>query len=159
MSDPIVKITDDMREIIRRAILCFVATVNPDGTPNLSPKASLTTRGDALLFANIASPDTVRNLRHNPGMEVNVVDVFARRGYRFAGPATVLGESDLEFHEVAAWVKATNGEVYPVFDVVRLVPSRALELRSPAYTIGHAEETTLVKTYRTKYAAMLTKAW
>jgi hypothetical protein len=57
MSEPGIEITDDMHEIVRRAILSFVATVNEDGSPNLSPKASLTVRGNALFFANIASPD------------------------------------------------------------------------------------------------------
>ena len=146
-----IEITADMREIISRAILCFVATVNENGTPNLSPKASLTVRGNALLFANIASPTTVSNLKRNPAMELNVVDVFARRGYRFAGDADVLSETEPEFREVSAWVKVTNGEIYPVFDVIRLVPSRVQEVRSPAYEIGHAEEAFLVHSYRSKY--------
>jgi hypothetical protein len=38
------EITGDMEAIIKQAILSFVATVNEDGTPNLSPKASLTVR-------------------------------------------------------------------------------------------------------------------
>ena len=33
------KITDDMKDIIGRAILSFVATVNEDGTPNLSSES------------------------------------------------------------------------------------------------------------------------
>jgi predicted pyridoxine 5'-phosphate oxidase superfamily flavin-nucleotide-binding protein len=61
-----VEITEDMETIIKRAILSFAATVNEDGTPNLSPKATLTVRNISLYLADIASPGTARNLRRNP---------------------------------------------------------------------------------------------
>ncbi|MFL6703837.1 MAG: pyridoxamine 5'-phosphate oxidase family protein, partial [Paraburkholderia graminis] len=53
-----IEINADAEAIIKRAILSFVATVNDDGTPNLSPKASLTVRNGVLYFADIASPAT-----------------------------------------------------------------------------------------------------
>jgi predicted pyridoxine 5'-phosphate oxidase superfamily flavin-nucleotide-binding protein len=72
------EITVDMEAIIKQAILSFVATVNEDGTPSLSPKASLTVRDGALYFADIASPRTILNLKRNPAVEINVIDVFQR---------------------------------------------------------------------------------
>jgi predicted pyridoxine 5'-phosphate oxidase superfamily flavin-nucleotide-binding protein len=153
MSDDRPAITDDMRSIVRRAILCFVATVSEDGTPNLSPKASLAFRGDALLFANIASPQTVRNIRRNPAVEINVVDFLARRGYRFSGRAIILEPEDEAFRDIAAWVKSTNGEIYPVFDVIRIDIAKVRPVLSPAYTIGGVDEATLTESYRRKYGA------
>ena len=83
-------ITDDMKRIVESTRLAFVATVNPDGTPNLSPKSSLAVLGeDRIGFADIASPNTVRNLGTNPAIEVNAIDIFMRRGYRFRGTATL----------------------------------------------------------------------
>ena len=85
----------DMKAIVADTILCFAATVNPDGSPNLSPKSSLRVHGDRhLLFANIASPGTVRNLRRDPRIEINCVDIFARRGSRFKGRATIHSAGD-----------------------------------------------------------------
>ena len=75
-----IEINADAEAIIKQAILSFVATVNEDGTPNLSPKASLTVRNGVLYFADIASPGTIRNLRRNPAVEINVIDIFQRRG-------------------------------------------------------------------------------
>src|ERR1700755_1937426 len=85
-----IDIPADAEAIIKRAILSFVATVNEDGTPNLSPKASLTVVNGMLFFADIASPQTILNLTHNPSIEINVVDIFQRRGYRFKGSASIL---------------------------------------------------------------------
>ncbi|HTS54181.1 MAG TPA: hypothetical protein VMH26_12975 [Burkholderiales bacterium] len=42
------------------------------------------------VFANIRSPGTLSNLRQNANVEVNVVDPFVRKGYRFKGVASVL---------------------------------------------------------------------
>ena len=69
------KLTDDTKAVVERVRLGFVATVCPDGTPNLSPKGTLAVADDEhLVFADLRSPGTIGNLRSNPGMEVNVVD-------------------------------------------------------------------------------------
>jgi general stress protein 26 len=85
-----------MKRVVREQRLGFVATVCPDGTPNLSPKGTTTVwDDDHLVFAHLYSPNTVENLRHNPAIEFNVVDVFSRKGYRFKGTAEVLTEGPL----------------------------------------------------------------
>src|SRR4051794_21356688 len=145
-------LTADMRDVIQRAILSFVATVNEDGSPNLSPKASLVARNDTLFFADIASPQTIKNVHRNPEIAINVVDVFARRGYRFNGTASVLpvGDPDREF--VAERVRQTNGSDYPVNHVVRIDVREALPLLSPAYRFGEgASEDALRPVYLAKY--------
>ena len=129
-------LTADMIDVIQRVILSFAATANEDGSPNLSPKASLIARNDALFFADIASPRTINNIRRNPEISINVVDVFSRRGYRFNGRARVLPVDDADREFVAEWVCRTNGSDYPVDDVVRIDVRKALPLLSPAYRFG-----------------------
>src|SRR6516162_5980465 len=69
------KLTADMKRVVMEQRLAFVATVCPDGTPNLSPKGTIAVWDDNhLVFADIRSPRTVANLRNNPAVEVNVVD-------------------------------------------------------------------------------------
>lgn len=83
-------LTEDMKRVVREQGLGFHATVCEDGSPNLSPKG--TTRvwdDDHLFFADISSPRTVANIRRGSLVEVNVVDPFVRKGYRFKGPAVV----------------------------------------------------------------------
>jgi len=89
------KLDADMQSLVRRTILCFAATINGDGSPNLSPKSTLIVHDDDhLLFSNIASPRTVANLRLDPRIEINCVDIFSRRGYRFTGHASVRSAGD-----------------------------------------------------------------
>src|SRR2546426_2405350 len=95
-------LTEDMRQVVE-AQLGFIATVCPDGTPNLSPKGTTTVwDDDHLVFADIRSPRTIANLKQNPAIEINVVDWFTRKGYRFKGIATVI-ESGSLFTELVAF--------------------------------------------------------
>src|SRR5512139_39581 len=89
-------LTADMKRVVEEQHLGFVATVCPDGTPNLSPKGTTAVWDpDHLVFANIRSPGTLANLRQNANVEVNVVDPFVRKGYRFKRVASVLESGPL----------------------------------------------------------------
>lgn len=72
-------LTDEMHRMLGVG-LGFVATVNEDGTPNRSPKGTLSVwDDDHLAFADIASPQTSASLDRDPAVEINVVDPLIRR--------------------------------------------------------------------------------
>ena len=128
-------LTDGMKQLVEQQRLGFVATVCADGTPNLSPKGTVSVLDDDhLMFADIRSPGTVANLRGNPSIEVNVVDPFVRKGYRFKGRAEVL-EEGADFERLMA-VFVGRG----VFDAPRRIQTivvvrvdQARPLISPGY--------------------------
>lgn len=143
----------DMAALIRRTILCSAATINADGSPNLSPKSTLAVHDDEhLLFANIASPGTVANLRRDPRIEINCVDIFSRRGYRFSGLASVRSKGDPIYEQVAAALRAEYNNAVPVHDVVLVKVISAKPVLSPAYTfIPGTTEAKLREAYAGKY--------
>lgn len=134
-------LTEDAKRVVREQRLGFVATVCPDGTPNLSPKGTTAVwDDDHLVFADLRSPQTIRNLRDNPAVEVNVVDPIRRKGYRFKGTGTVLTEGD-RFEEIVRSFKVDR-EIDPsrVRAVVVIEVTQAQPLISPAYDSGATEE-------------------
>jgi len=132
-------LTDDIRDFVNRTKLGFIATVCPDGTPNLSPKGTTVVWDEEyILFADIHSPGTVQNLRANPAIEINVVDIFTRKGYRFKGKATVHTNGDL-FNQVAEFYKTLDSK-HKIQSVVMTKVERVLPIYSPAYDIGQSEE-------------------
>ena len=139
-------LTDDMKRVLTEQRLIFAATVCPDGTPNLSPKATtMVWDDDHILFTDLASPGTMRNLAHNPSIEINVVDQFARKGYRFKGTVVVHSGDELE---AAVKERMRNGasNVTGLADSVRAVVlirvEQALPLVSPGYWGGATEAET-----------------
>ncbi len=131
-------LTAEMQRLVNDQKLGFVATVSSEGRPNLSPKGTLAVWDEHhLIFADISSPHTVANVRRHPFVEVNVVDPFARKGFRFRGTATVI-ESGEE------WARAlqffTKMGVQRADERVRaavvIKVEQALPLVSPLYRTG-----------------------
>lgn len=128
----------DVRRVVDEQRLCFAATVNADGTPNLSPKGSIRVwDDDHLVFADIRSPGTIRNLEARPAIEINVVDPISRKGYRFRGSARVL-HSGAEYDRALAALRA-SGVASPVGAVVLVRVEAVSALVSPAYDTGASE--------------------
>ncbi|HEV2429792.1 MAG TPA: pyridoxamine 5'-phosphate oxidase family protein [Thermoplasmata archaeon] len=134
-----VVLTRDMKRVVREQRLGFVATVCPDGTPNLSPKGS--TRvwdDDHLVFADALSPRTIRNLVERPAVEVNVVDPFRRRGYRFKGTGQVL-RSGPEFQRIREMYKSDGADIHRIRAIVLITIKFAAPLDAPIYDSGIAD--------------------
>ena len=136
-------LTKEMKQAVEDQRLAFVATVDADGTPNLSPKGTITVLDDDhLMFADLASPGTVANLRRHPGVEVNVVDVLARKGFRFKGRGAVYDEGE-RFEELlavyASGPRAVDRARERIHHVVVIELERCLPLVSPAYDSGATE--------------------
>src|SRR5262245_46664563 len=101
-------LTSDMRRVIEQQRLGFVATAAADGTPNVSPRGTFAVLDErTIAFGEIRSPATIRNLRANPRIEVNFVDVFTRSGYRFAGMASVVERGDAGFDALLPKLQST----------------------------------------------------
>jgi uncharacterized protein len=136
-----VELSADMRRVVLEQRLGFVATVTADGRPNVSPKGTLTVWDDHhLVFADVASPVTVENLRSNPYVEVNVVDPIVRKGYRFKGTATV--HTDGTTYEQGLAVLRAQGSTMTadrVRSIVLIAVTAAAPLWSPAYDTGATE--------------------
>lgn len=131
-------ISADMQRVVEETRLGFVATVCPDGTPNLSPKGTTAVwDADHLVFANIRSPGTLANLRQNANVEVNVVDPFVRKGYRFKGVASIL-ESGPLYDKVIAFYKE-RGSASVIREVVMIRVYTAQPIDSPAYDLDLTE--------------------
>ena len=133
--------TPGMTQVVREQRLGFVATVNADGTPNLSPKGTFAVVDMATVaFAEICSPGTLRNLAANPAVEVNFVDPFTRSGCRLFGTARIVRRDDAGFDGLLP-LFADHADLVPRIQAIVLIAvTRALSLSSPAYDDGASED-------------------
>lgn len=135
-------LTPDMKRVLAEQRLAFAATVCPDGTPNLSPKGTTVVWDDEhLVFVDLASPQTIANLRKNPTIELNVVDQLVRKGYRFKGTATVLADGPVFDEAIGHYAADPHFADYTgrARHVVLICVEQALPLLSPAYELGVTE--------------------
>jgi uncharacterized protein len=90
-----------------------------------------------LVFADICSPGTIANLRHNPVLEINVVDSLSRKGYRFKRTATILREGR-QFDEIIEFYRR-RGSTTVKHHIVLVKIERADPLVSAVYDMRRSE--------------------
>lgn len=156
----LMELTHDMRTVISEQRLCYAATICEDGSPNLSPKGTIAVLDrTVIMFADIRSPKTVENLERDPRIEVNVVDPFRRRGYRFKGRGRVVASGEdferaLSIYESGPF--SLEGARDRIRHIVLIEVERAEEVTSPAYDAGATEEELVARWthhYRSVYPA------
>ena len=132
-------ISMDIRRFVNRQKLGYVATVSGNNTPNLSPKGTIIVWDSrTLAFADICSPNTIRNISSNPSVEINIVDPLLRKGFRFAGRARAIKEGRM-FEEILAHYKR-DGIKSSIRAIVLVEVSCISEVISPLYAQGLSEE-------------------
>lgn len=131
---------DAMKRLITNHRAGMVATVNDDGTPAVSPKATFVIVDDATLaFGNIRSPGTLANIRKRPAVEINFIDVLTRRAVRVAGTARIVAKATAS--DALAQAMRADWDEYldHISDYVEIAIARAELILSPAYDLGYTE--------------------
>jgi hypothetical protein len=132
-------ITQKIKDFLNLQKLGYVATVSPDGTPNLSPKGTIIGwDSNVLAFADIRSPDTMKNLQNNPHVEINVIDPLSRKGYLFKGVAHIV-EDGILFKEILSHYRH-NGIKSKIKSIVLVDVSSVTDVISPLYDLGFSEQ-------------------
>ena len=86
----------EAKKIINEFGPALIATASKSGKPNVSPKGSFRVLDDEhVIFANIASPRTIANLKENPQLTAIMLDRSSRKGCRIWGKAEILDRGDL----------------------------------------------------------------
>jgi predicted pyridoxine 5'-phosphate oxidase superfamily flavin-nucleotide-binding protein len=111
------KLTDEAKKAIGEIRPSLVATASSIGKPNVSAKGSLRVLDDEhVVFADIASPRTVANIRENPQVAVICLDAAARKGCRIWGKGNIFNSGEL-FDQLTAEYAEKNMEVKNVVKV------------------------------------------
>ena len=105
------KLTKEIKESIEKSVLCWLATVSNENIPNVSPKEIFTFFGtESLIVANIASPQTVRNIKQNQSVCISFIDVLVQKGFQLKGKAEIIKNSHAEFVEMKNVLAQMAGE-------------------------------------------------
>lgn len=132
-------ITQEIKNFLNLQKLGYVATSTSDGKPNISPKGTIIGwDSQTLAFADIRSPDTMKNLKENPRVEINVIDPLLRKGFLFEGQARIIDDGTL-YDEILNHYRE-NGIQSPINSIVLVDVSSISDVTSPLYDMGISED-------------------
>jgi hypothetical protein len=144
---------DEIRDCVRRSVLCWLATADANGQPNVSPKEVFALTGkNKLLIAHIASPQSVANVRQQPLVCVSCIDIFEQRGFKFAGSARVVVPTDANFAGLAEPLLAQTQGLFPIRAVIEVCVTRVERILAPSYrlvpgTTPASQDASALRTY------------
>lgn len=132
-----------VREFIRRSVLCWLATVDTNGWPNVSPKEIFAASGQSqLVIANIASPQSAKNIGSNAPVCVSFVDIFAQRGFKLRGRARIIAKESDQFASLAEPLAAMTKGLFPIQSIILVDVQESRPILAPSYHLikGTTEE-------------------
>lgn len=135
-------LSDEVVQAAERSVLCWLATVSPDGQPNVSPKEIYAVFDDShIVVANIASPTTMRNITESEKVCISFVDIFIQKGFKVLGRARNVSKDDRAFLSWAAPLLGKAGPRFPILSVI-VVEATAIEpIVAPSYRLYPGETT------------------
>ncbi len=130
------ELTKEIRDYIDKSVLCWLATTSPENIPNVSPKECFTYYGnDSIIIANIASPQTVRNIERNENICVSFIEVFVQKGFQIKGKAKIIGKTHSEFAEMEKILSEMTGGKFPFKTITKIMPEKVKPIIAPSYIL------------------------
>jgi len=135
-------LSTQVKESTTRSVLCWLATVDESGQPNVSPKEIFAVfDSEHLVIANIASPASARNIGANSRVCVSFIDVFAQKGFKVSGVARNVKRDEPDFTIWCSPLAKMAGAKYPIHSVFVVQATAVEPILAPSYRL-YPDETT-----------------
>jgi predicted pyridoxine 5'-phosphate oxidase superfamily flavin-nucleotide-binding protein len=150
-------LSTQVKQFASRSVLCWLATVDDSGLPNVSPKEIFAVfDSEHIVIANIASPTSARNIHRNARVCVSFIDIFAQQGFKVTGLARNVKRNDPDFSTWSASLEEAAGPRFPIHSVFVIKAAGVEPIVAPSYRL-HPNETTeesqvasAMRTYRVR---------
>lgn len=129
-------LTTEIKESIDKNVLCWLATVSAENVPNVSPKEIFNYFGtDSIIVANIASPQTVRNIKQNKHVCISFIDILLQKGFQVKGKAEIIQKTDSEFPEMEAVLTTMTEGKFPFGSITKITIGQVKPIIAPKYIL------------------------
>lgn len=135
-------LTSQIRSAAQESVLCWLASVDPDGQPNVTPKEAFALLDDDhVVVANIASPGSAKNIRYNPLVCLSFIDIFVQKGFKIKGVAVEYISSDEGYDNWLSPLRGIVGQRFPVNSIFVIQATSVEPIVAPSYWL-YPETTT-----------------
>lgn len=130
------ELNKEIKASIEKSVLCWLATSSAQNVPNVSPKEIFNHYGtDQIIIANIASPQTVRNIKENENVCVSFIDILVQKGFQLKGKAKIIGKTDAGFFEMKKILTKMTGGNFPFATITKITVELVKPIIAPKYIL------------------------
>ncbi len=127
-------LTPEIKNALQKSVLCWLATCSSDGMPNVSPKELFLAYDDTtVLVANIASPQTEKNLLENANACLSFVDIWTQKGFQLKGKIIISRKGTAEYKAYEAPLQKITQGKFPIRSIFVMSVESAKPIVAPSY--------------------------
>ena len=129
-------LTSEIKKYVNQSVLCWLATSDAENIPNVSPKEIFNHYGeDAIIIANIASPQSLKNIKQNKNVCVSFIDILVQKGFQLKGTAKIVTSSESNFTAMEnVLLKMTEGK-FPFTSIIHITIKKSKLIIAPKYLL------------------------
>ena len=121
-------LNEQHKKLIEKSVLCW------EEQPNVSPKEVFELHtNDRLVFAVIASPNTLKNIKQHPKVGVSCLDIWTQKGVQMNGIAEIISPIHNDFNELEQLLNNKNKGVFKFQNIISIKITDAKILLAPSY--------------------------
>jgi predicted pyridoxine 5'-phosphate oxidase superfamily flavin-nucleotide-binding protein len=129
-------LTAEIRQRIDKSILCWLATSSSNNIPNVSPKEIFSAyNSNQIIIANIASPESIKNIRQNQNVCVSFIDILVQKGFQVKGTVKIIESTDSEFSNMEKILLKMTGGKFPFSSIINVIVEKAKPIIAPKYIL------------------------
>jgi len=130
------ELNNEIKKCIDKSVLCWLATASTENVPNVSPKEIFNHyKTNKIIIANIASPNTIRNIKQNENICVSFIDVLVQKGFQLKGKAKIIGNTDSEFLEMEKILCEMTDGKFPFVTITEITIEYIKPIIAPKYIL------------------------
>lgn len=130
------ELTREIKKCIDKSVLCWLATASQENIPNVSPKEIFNYyKTNNIIVANIASPQTVRNITQNENVCVSFIDILVQKGFQVKGKAKIIAKTDSEFSVMENILTKMTGGKFPFSTITKISVTEVKPIIAPKYML------------------------
>ena len=130
------KLTKEIKAAIDDSVLCWLATSSADNMPNVSPKEIFCYfEDDTIIVANIASPQTVKNIRANKNVCISFIDILKQKGFQLKGAAEIIEKSATDFSKMEKMLLHLTEGKFPFATITKITITSSKPIIAPKYLL------------------------
>lgn len=128
-------LTKKTKKYIDDCVLCWLASSSAENIPNVSPKEIFTYFKEDIIIANIASPQTVKNIQQNPNVCISFIHIFIQKGFQIKGKASIIDSSHADYQDKEnKLLEITKGK-FPFASITNIQVESIKEILAPNYQL------------------------
>ena len=115
------------------SVLAWLATVDANNVPNVSPKELFIIHNKVMYMANISSPQSVKNIVATQKASLAFIDVLSQKGCQIKGAAWILSKNEAVYAEVKEAIIKRYGGLFEFSEIIAISIEESSEILAPRY--------------------------